>query len=112
MVEGEKTADATRSLGVVTTALAHGSKSANKTDWSPLAGREVVILPEIPRNYIVQTARGLGCDPAFVGIGVLAAPGAAIGNSGHRRPGRQQLGEVLAVHDAIPVEVGLASAGD
>jgi hypothetical protein len=175
VVEGEKAADATRSLGAVATTSAHGSKSADKTDWSPLAGREVVILPdhdeageqyaervaelaknagaksvlivrlsalwpemprggdmadflahhggdtdevrqaldraieeqasateevapehqdlprwkpfpyeilpEIPRNYIIRTARALGCDPAFVGMGVLAALGAAIGNS-------------------------------
>jgi hypothetical protein len=46
VVEGEKAADATRSLGVVATTSAHGSKSADKTDWSPLAGREVVILPD------------------------------------------------------------------
>lgn len=175
VVEGEKAADATRSLGAVATTSAHGSKSADKTDWSPLSGREVVILPdhdeageqyaervaelaktagaksvlivrlsalwpemprggdmadflahhggdthevrqaldraieeqasateevapehqdlprwkpfpyeilpEIPRNYITRTARALGCDPAFVGMGVLAALGAAIGNS-------------------------------
>ena len=46
VVEGEKAADATRSLGVIATTSAHGSKSADKSDWSPLAGREIVILPD------------------------------------------------------------------
>ncbi|MHB1038678.1 MAG: YfjI family protein [Pirellulales bacterium] len=44
--EGEKAADAVRSLGPVATTSAHGSKSAAKTDWSPLAGKNVTILPD------------------------------------------------------------------
>lgn len=44
--EGEKAADAARALGLTATTSAHGSKSASKTDWSPLAGREVFILPD------------------------------------------------------------------
>jgi len=46
VVEGEKCADALRALGFTVTTSAHGAKSAKKTDWSPLAGREVVILPD------------------------------------------------------------------
>jgi len=44
--EGEKAADAARAVGLIATTSAHGSKSASKTDWSPLAGREVIILPD------------------------------------------------------------------
>lgn len=44
--EGEKAADAARAVGLVATTSAHGSKSASKADWSPLAGHEVVILPD------------------------------------------------------------------
>ena len=44
--EGEKAADAARSLGLVATTSAHGSASPHKADWSPLAGRECVILPD------------------------------------------------------------------
>jgi putative DNA primase/helicase len=40
--EGEKAAG----LGLVATTSAHGAKSARKTDWAPLAGREVIILPD------------------------------------------------------------------
>ncbi len=44
--EGEKAADAARGLGLVATTSAHGAKSPHKTDWSPLAGKNVVILPD------------------------------------------------------------------
>lgn len=47
--EGEKAADAARAVGLIATTSAHGSKSASKADWSPLASpaiREVVILPD------------------------------------------------------------------
>ena len=44
--EGEKDADALRTLGLVTTTSSNGSKSAGQTDWSPLAGRPVVVVPD------------------------------------------------------------------
>ena len=44
--EGEKTADATRSLGLVAVTSMNGSQSPDKTDWTPLAGKNVVILPD------------------------------------------------------------------
>lgn len=46
VVEGEPCAEAGSSIGLVCTTSAHGSQSAKKTDWSPLAGRDVVILPD------------------------------------------------------------------
>lgn len=48
IVEGEKTADAAVRLfpGVQVTTWAGGSKAINKTDWSPLAGRKIVIWPD------------------------------------------------------------------
>jgi hypothetical protein len=44
--EGEKASDAIRDLGLVSTTSAHGAQSPHKTDWSPLAGKEIVILPD------------------------------------------------------------------
>jgi len=44
--EGEKAADAARSLGLIATTSAGGANAAGKTDWSPLAGKSVVILPD------------------------------------------------------------------
>ena len=46
VTEGEKAADAARAVGLTATTSPHGSKSAGKADWSPLAGRDVVILPD------------------------------------------------------------------
>jgi hypothetical protein len=46
IVEGEKAADAAGAIGLLATTSPHGSKSAGKAAWSPLAGREVVILPD------------------------------------------------------------------
>lgn len=44
--EGEKACDAGRSLGLTCTTSAHGSQSAHKTDWTPLAGKECILLPD------------------------------------------------------------------
>ncbi|MBX3410388.1 MAG: DUF3987 domain-containing protein [Phycisphaeraceae bacterium] len=46
IVEGEKAADAARNCGLTATTSPHGSQSASKADWSPLSGRDVVILPD------------------------------------------------------------------
>jgi hypothetical protein len=60
VVEGEPCADAAADLGFVATTSAHGANSATKTDWSPLAGREVVILPDnddAGRKYAADLAQ-------------------------------------------------------
>ncbi|MGZ0168181.1 MAG: DUF3987 domain-containing protein, partial [Planctomycetales bacterium] len=46
VVEGEKCADALVSLDVVATTSSGGSNAAGRTDWSPLSGKEVCILPD------------------------------------------------------------------
>ncbi|MGE5296473.1 MAG: AAA family ATPase, partial [Solirubrobacterales bacterium] len=46
VTEGEKAADAAGWLGLLATTSPHGSGSAGKADWRPLAGRDVVILPD------------------------------------------------------------------
>jgi hypothetical protein len=43
VTEGEKAADAARAVGLTATTSPHGSKSAAKADWSPVAGRDVVV---------------------------------------------------------------------
>lgn len=43
--EGEKDADALNGIGLTATTSAHGAKSAKRTDWSPLAGKYIIILP-------------------------------------------------------------------
>jgi len=44
--EGEKSVEAARRCGLVATTSAGGAQAANMTDWTPLAGRHVVILPD------------------------------------------------------------------
>ena len=44
--EGERAADAARSIGLTTTTSAHGALAPKQTDWTPLAGRDVVVLPD------------------------------------------------------------------
>lgn len=46
LVEGEKCADAAESLGLLATTTAHGAGSPHKSDLTPLAGRDVVIVPD------------------------------------------------------------------
>jgi hypothetical protein len=46
VVEGEKCASDLAKLEFLVTTSAHGAKSAHKSDWQPLAGRDVVILPD------------------------------------------------------------------
>lgn len=46
IVEGEACAGALAALGYLATTSAHGAKAAGKTDWTPLAGRDVTIWPD------------------------------------------------------------------
>jgi AAA domain len=46
LVEGEKCADAIVALGLPATTSIGGSGGARRTDWSLLAGRDVVVLPD------------------------------------------------------------------
>jgi uncharacterized protein DUF3987 len=44
--EGEKAADAAKACGLLSTTSAHGAQAAAKTDWSPVRGRVVWVLPD------------------------------------------------------------------
>jgi hypothetical protein len=61
VTEGEKAADAARSLGFVATTSAGGSQAAAKTDWRPLAGKEVWIMPDndAPGRKYADTVAGI-----------------------------------------------------
>lgn len=45
-VEGEKACLAAAELGFLAVTGAGGAEAAGKTDWSPLAGRELIVLPD------------------------------------------------------------------
>lgn len=80
VVEGEKCVDAVVGLGLApATTSAAGSSAAHQSDWSPLAGRDVVILPdadETGRQYAAKVAEILqALDPPAVVRVVDLAPG-------------------------------------
>ena len=46
LCEGEKSAEAANTFEIASTASAGGSNAASKTDWSPLDGKQIVIIPD------------------------------------------------------------------
>jgi hypothetical protein len=72
--EGEKATDAARSVGLAATTSAHGCNAGDKTDWRPLAGREIIILPDNDddgRKYaenVAATLTMLGCTVRVVNL--------------------------------------------
>lgn len=70
VVEGEKCVEAAGELGLLATTSSAGGNAAKQTDWSPLAGRDVVILPDADkagRQYSDEVAAILlGLDPPAV----------------------------------------------
>ncbi|ALD91897.1 hypothetical protein CR3_2705 [Cupriavidus gilardii CR3] len=63
LVEGEKCAQALIELGIVATTAMHGANApVDKTDWSPLAGKAVLIWPDRDKpgwEYAVQAAQAI-----------------------------------------------------
>lgn len=84
VAEGEKACDALRSIGVNATTSAHGSKSAHKAEWLPLAGRDVVIWPDADDNgevyarAVTEILHGLGCT-----VRIMRPDGLADGEDAH-----------------------------
>ena len=77
VVEGEKCVDAAAELGFAATTSAHGAKAAAKSDWSPLTGKPVVILPdadEAGERYAVDVAKSLRGLPRPASVRVLQLP--------------------------------------
>lgn len=46
IVEGEKASDMGAKIGLLCTTSAHGAQSPAKTDWTTLAGRDCILLPD------------------------------------------------------------------
>jgi len=79
VVEGEKCVNALTTLGFLATTSAGGSQAARFTNWSPVAGRLVVILPDndaAGRKYaetVADILDGLGATVVVVSLDGLAA---------------------------------------
>src|SRR5262249_55320836 len=67
VLEGEKCAEKVRALALTATTSSHGAQAPGKTDWAPLAGKTVVIIPDHDRageGYAAAVAGILaGLDP-------------------------------------------------
>ncbi|MDA0240524.1 MAG: DUF3987 domain-containing protein [Proteobacteria bacterium] len=50
IVEGEKCADAARSIGLIATTSSGGANAADKSDWSPLSGKRCIIFPDADKS--------------------------------------------------------------
>lgn len=78
VTEGEKAADAAAGLfpELVTTTPMHGAKSPHKTDWSPLAGRQVVIWPDRdePGASFAQAVAKLATEAGASSVAVVDVP--------------------------------------
>jgi hypothetical protein len=80
--EGEKTADAAGGTGLSAVTSAHGSSATDKSDWTPLAGRDVCILPdndEPGRKYARAVATILATLQPPARVKILDLPGLPIG---------------------------------
>jgi len=78
VVEGEKAADALRETGLVATTSVGGARAARKTDWSPLAGKEVIILPDndaAGTSYASQVIELLSGIKGWLCVRLLKLPG-------------------------------------
>lgn len=118
VLEGEKCADVATELGFVATTSAHGAKAASGTDWSPLAGKRVIILPDADDagdRYAIDVAeqlRGL-TRPAQVRVLQLTEllPGEDLADWAARRPDlprpavAEQLRDLLSSAVAAPLSV-------
>ena len=97
VVEGEKPVCELATLGLLVTSSAHGAKSAHKTDWQPLAGREVVILPDndAEGRVYAQTVAGILIGylhrPKFASLNCRACRQRAIAWIGSKRAMRKRL---------------------
>jgi hypothetical protein len=78
ILEGEGKTDLATRLGLNATTSAHGAKSPQKSDWTPLAKRSIVILPDAGKpgeDYAAAVTRilnQLGCTVKIVPLPGLA----------------------------------------
>ena len=76
--EGEKATDAARRLlpGFVVVTSPNGSNSADKADWSPLRGRDVVIWPDadLPGDVYAQVVAKCATNAGAKSIAIASPP--------------------------------------
>jgi hypothetical protein len=110
VLEGEKCADLATAMGLThATTSAHGAKAPWLSDWSPLAGRRVAILPdegEDGAGYATQVGAILAALVPPASVAAVSFPGLADGEDieewiARRRDGGRQDSAILAELHAL-----------
>jgi hypothetical protein len=105
ILEGEKCANLALSLGLgFVTTSAHGAAAPQLTDWSPLAGRTIAVIPDqggSGADYAAKVAGLLAALEPPASVYTVSLPGLADGEDieqwiGHRRQGGNTDAEILA----------------
>lgn len=103
VVEGEKAAAAGAAAGLNVTTSAHGAKSPRKTDWRPLAGRDVVLLPDNDidgKAYADAVIRILAALEPAARCKVVSLPGL---------PSKGDLADFVAMHEGADIPAIIAA---
>ena len=104
VTEGEKCAEMVVTLGMLATTSPGGSNGADRAIWEPLAGREVVILPDADnagRKYAAAVRECLAILDPPARVAVIALPGLADGEDVVDFVGRIHDGSIEAARHAI-----------
>lgn len=110
--EGEGPVDAAYPLGLTSTTSAHGSKSAHNTDWSPVRGKEIVVVPDNDnpgRAYartVAEILLRLGCQVKIVELPGLPESGDIVDfvEARDSRESQEVRGMIETIVDAVPYE--------
>lgn len=107
--EGEGKTDTAAELGIIGVTSAHGAQSAAKTDWSPLAGRDVIVFPDAGKpgeRYAADVCRILLALPTPARVRIVRLPGLADGDDiveflASRRANGKTDGDILVEIDQL-----------
>jgi len=115
VTEGEKCAEMIATLGLLATTSPGGANGADRATWEPLAGREVVILPdsdEAGRKYAEAVRARLAALTPPPRVAIVTLPGLEDGEDAVEFVGRVHGGSIEAARQAIEglAETALADA--
>ncbi len=113
VVEGEKCAEQLSAMGLLAT-TSPGAKAAVRADWSPLAGRDVVVLPDADEpghGYAAVVLEHLARLNPPARACTVALPGLGDGEDAVEFVGRVHGGDLAAAGNAIEELATAALAG-
>lgn len=104
VAEGEKCVELLSTLGLLATTSPAGAQAAGKADWSPLSGRDVVILPDADepgRKYANEVRQAVEALDPPGRVSIVALPGLEPGEDAVEFVDRVHGGDLKAARDAI-----------